>query len=36
MLFINKIAPSLNTQSDSIRAKLFVWLWKFINDIVLI
>jgi hypothetical protein len=27
MLFITKLAPSLNTQSDSIRAKLFVWLW---------
>jgi hypothetical protein len=27
MLFIKKLAPSLNTQSDSIRAKLFVWLW---------
>ena len=25
MLFIKEINPSLNTQADSIRAKLFVW-----------
>ena len=29
MLFIKDIKPSLNTQSDSIRAKLFTWHFRF-------
>ena len=31
MLFIKDIKPSLNTQSDSIRAKLFTWHFRFFS-----
>ncbi len=31
MLFIGDINPSLNTQSDSIRAKLFTWHFPIFN-----
>ena len=36
MLFVKDIKPSLNTQSDSIRAKLFTWHFRFFCSFCLI
>ena len=38
MLFIKKLKPNLNIQTDSIRAKLFVWYFltlQFFNQLLL-